>query len=78
VSDVIRQSIPGLPKLFTYVRYNPDLSREGLAALGLDHIRPEQVKQMDSVAYVKEMQEVGRAAGRRFVDTKLQFVGFPL
>jgi patatin-like phospholipase/acyl hydrolase len=77
VSDVIRQGIPGLPKLFTYARYNPDLSREGLAALGLNQIRPEHVQQMDSVAYIKELQEVGRAAAQRFVDTKLQFVGFP-
>jgi uncharacterized protein len=59
------------------VRYNPDLSREGLATLGLDHIRPEHVQQMDSVAYISEMQEVGRAAAQRFVDTRLQFVGFP-
>ena len=77
VSDVIRQGIPGVPKLFTYVRYDPDLSREGLATLGLDHIRPEHVQQMDSVAYINEMQEVGRAAAQRYVDTKLQFVGFP-
>lgn len=59
VSDVIRQGIPGVPKLFTYVRYNPDLSREGLATLCLDHMRPEHVQQMDSVAYISEMQEVG-------------------
>jgi uncharacterized protein len=77
VSDVIRQGIPGVPKLFTYACYNPDLSREGLAALGLDHIRPEHVQQMDSVAYINEMQEVGRAAAQRYVDTKQQFVGFP-
>ena len=37
------QGIPGVPKLFTYVRYHPDLSREGLATLGLDNIRPEHV-----------------------------------
>lgn len=77
VSDVIRQGIPGVPKLFTYACYNPDLSREGLAALGLDHIRPEHVQQMDSVAYINEMQEVGEAAAQRYVDTQQQFVGFP-
>jgi hypothetical protein len=67
VSDVIRQGIPGVPKLFTYACYNPDLSREGLAALGLDHIRPEHVQQMDSVGLYQR-----DAGGRRSSRTALR------
>nr|GEW82231.1 hypothetical protein [Tanacetum cinerariifolium] len=32
------------PKLFTYLRYNADLSATGLANLGLTHIEPEQAE----------------------------------
>jgi patatin-like phospholipase/acyl hydrolase len=53
---------PIQPKLFTYARYNADLSAEGLKALELPHIRPEHVQQMDSVDHIAELQEVGRAA----------------
>ena len=34
-------------KLFTYVRYNADLSSSGLAALGLGHLDPVTVQKMD-------------------------------
>ena len=49
------------PKLFTYMRYNADLTKEGLDARGLMHINPSNVQQMDSVAHITELQEVGRA-----------------
>jgi patatin-like phospholipase/acyl hydrolase len=55
---------PVSPKLFTYMRYNAELSREGLNALGLSHIEPANVQQMDSVAHILELQEVGRAVAR--------------
>ena len=49
---------------FSYVRYNADLSEQGLAALGLQHIESEDVRQMDSVKYMPQMREVGRAAAK--------------
>ena len=55
---------PVSPKLFTYMRYNADLSRDGLDALGLKHIEPRSVQQLDSVAYIPQLQEVGRAVAR--------------
>ena len=55
---------PASPKLFTYMRYNADLSREGLDALGLPHIQPSNVQQMDSVTYIPELQEVGREVAK--------------
>jgi hypothetical protein len=53
---------PVHPKLFTYVRYNADLSKNGLINLGLPDIHPEDVQQLDSVAHVGELKEVGKAA----------------
>lgn len=55
---------PVRPKLFTYMRYNADLTRDGLNALGLPQIEPRNVQQMDSVAHISELQEVGRAVAR--------------
>ena len=46
------------------MRYNADLSRDGLNALGLPHIRPQNVQQLDSTDYIDEIQEVGRAVAK--------------
>ena len=56
---------PVTPKLFTYMRYNADVTREGLDALELQHIEPRNVQQMDSVAHISELQEVGRAVAKQ-------------
>ncbi|GAB3640086.1 patatin-like phospholipase family protein [Spirosoma arcticum] len=68
VGDLCAVKGPGDTKLFSYVRYNADLSERGLAKLGLPHIRPEHVQQMDSVAYTGDLQTVGRAVADRDVD----------
>jgi hypothetical protein len=65
---------PAVSKLFTYMRYNADLSRDGLNKLGLPHIDPPTVQQLDSVAHIGELQEVGRAIARE-VRTE-HFAGF--
>jgi len=56
---------PVSPKLFTYMRYNAELTRAGLDALGLKHIEPRNVQQLDSVAHITEIQEVGRAVAQQ-------------
>jgi patatin-like phospholipase/acyl hydrolase len=76
VGDVIGQGIPGMAKLFTYARYNAELSREGLDALGLKEIEPAQVQQMDSIEHIGEMQQVGRAVADQKVAAS-HFAGFP-
>lgn len=55
---------PVTPKLFTYMRYNADLSRRGLDDLGLNHLQPEDVQQLDSVEHIPQLQEVGRAVAK--------------
>lgn len=64
-----------MPKLFTYARYDAELSREGLNALGLPDIKPADVQQMDSVDNIAEMQQVGRAVKK--VATSKHFASFP-
>jgi hypothetical protein len=52
-------------KLFSYLRYNAELSKTGLDRLGVGHLNPEHVQQMDSVEHIEEMQQVGQAIGRK-------------
>ena len=62
---------------FLYARYNPDVSRDGLDALGLKEINPDHVQALDQIEYIKEMQSVGRQYAANFVDIKpfQRFVG---
>jgi patatin-like phospholipase/acyl hydrolase len=55
----------GPNKLFTYVRYNAELSVNGLNALGLADIKPGDVQMLDSVAHVRELQRVGEAVAKK-------------
>jgi uncharacterized protein len=65
VGDLIGATGPAKPKLFTYVRYDAELSAEGLKNLGLEHLDPMKLQEMDSVKYMKELQEVGRAIAQK-------------
>ncbi len=69
--------IPGpvQPKLFTYVRYNAELTGAGLTALGLPRMVPEHVQEMDSVDHIQELQQVGRAVAEKKVN-RAHFAGF--
>ncbi len=58
---------------FLYVRYNADLSREGLDELGLFDIDSDHVRQMDSVKYIHELETVGKATAKQQV--KLEHFG---
>jgi predicted acylesterase/phospholipase RssA len=55
------------PKLFTYARYNAELSREGLDELGLADLQPKKVRRMDSVKYIDDLMRLGREVARRDV-----------
>ncbi len=47
---------------FLYARYNADLSRKGLDALGLKNIDSDHVREMDSVLYIDQLRQVGQKA----------------
>lgn len=55
------------PKLFAYARYDPDVTPEGLSALGLPDIRAKSMQQMDSVRNMPDIQRVGKAFAQRHV-----------
>ncbi|MGE0816592.1 MAG: patatin-like phospholipase family protein [Vicinamibacterales bacterium] len=63
------------PRLFTYVRYNVDLSAAGLAALDLAHVTPAHVQRLDSIAHMGDLRAVGRAAAVQQVKAE-HFDGF--
>lgn len=56
-----------VPKLFTYMRYNPELSEEGLRSLGLEKINPEDVRKLDSIDHIEQIREVGIAYAQQQV-----------
>lgn len=65
VEDLKNAKGPVWPnKLFTYVRYNAELTSEGLKKLGLPGIKPEHVQQLDSVEHILELQQVGQAVAK--------------
>ena len=53
------------PKLFTYVRYNAELTPQGLARLQLTGVDPEHVRKMDSIEHMDELRRVGEAVARQ-------------
>lgn len=48
-------------KLFTYLRYDPDVTAAGLKALGLPDIDPASVQTLDSVDHIGDIRRVGAA-----------------
>jgi len=75
LGDLIGSKGPVSPKLFTYLRYDADVSREGLDKLNLPKVDPDHVQFMDSTKFIDEIQTVGKALG----DTKVKpehFAGF--
>ncbi len=76
LGDLIGTNGPARPKLFTYMRYDADVSRAGLDALGLETVDPAHVQLMDSTAYIDEIQTVGRALAELKVRAE-HFAAFP-
>ena len=62
-------------KLFSYIRYNPKLDKEGLAKLDLTHLDPKKIAKLDAVDNIKMMQEVGVAVSKHEVKRE-HFNGF--
>ena len=60
--------------LFSYVRYDCELTRRGLDELGLADLNPEHVQRMNSVEHIDDLIRVGQAAARA-VDVD-HFTGF--
>jgi len=75
IGDVRDKGIPATNKMFTYMRYNAELTEQGLADLGIGDIRPKDVQPLDSTDHIADMQRVGRAVAERIVAMS-HFEGF--
>jgi hypothetical protein len=64
VGDLIASQGPVQPKLFSYVRYDMELSRRTLDREGLAHIDAQRLRHPDAVDAIPEFQEIGRALAR--------------
>lgn len=60
LGDLRAESSPGDRELFTYLRYNADLSAAGLAALGLGGLDSARLRRLDSVESIADLEAVGR------------------
>jgi hypothetical protein len=54
-----------LGRAFLYARYNADLSRDGLKALGLRDLDPEKVQKLDSVEFIGDLARVGKTVAQQ-------------
>lgn len=56
------------PPLFTYVRYNAELSADSFRKMSLDHLATEKIvagaQQLDGVEFMAELSEIGKAAAK--------------
>jgi hypothetical protein len=77
VGDLRGMSGPAAEKLFTYCRYQPQLTRSGLDELGLAAVDPREVQRMDAAdaRHTDAMRTVGVAYAQRSVDPA-HFTGF--
>ncbi|MGB5568999.1 MAG: patatin-like phospholipase family protein [Sedimenticolaceae bacterium] len=75
---VVSPSVPDKHsgKLFSYVRYDPDVTPAGLAALGLSDVDAAHVQLMDSTDHIADIQKVGATFATRHVDLDTHFQGF--
>jgi predicted acylesterase/phospholipase RssA len=65
VLDLIGARGPANPKLFTYVRYNAELTGGWLSDHGLRGIDPRHVQALDSTSHLDELRQVGRAVAEQ-------------
>lgn len=75
IGDLIGKHGPLDQKLFTYIRYNAELTRSGLDSLSLQNIMPRHVQRLDSTKFVGELQAVGHAVAKQHVRAE-HFRGF--
>jgi uncharacterized protein len=64
LGDLKGMLAPGGKNLFTYLRYNAELTTRGLAQLKLPNIDPKKVQQLDSIDGIAELQQIGRAVAQ--------------
>jgi uncharacterized protein len=78
VGDMIDSSGPlrANAKLFTYLRYNAELTEIGLSEIGCGNIDPAAVQKLDSILAIDLLRRIGEEVGMRKVHAS-HFDGFP-
>jgi hypothetical protein len=67
---------PAGRNLFTYLRYEADLSDEALDAFGVTSVRDQKrLRRLDAVDAIPQLQELGRSVAQR-IDHDRDFAGF--
>ena len=75
--DAMTSSLgPLREKLFRYIRYNAELTKEGLAALGCADVEPHVVQKLDSVDAIPSLERIGKAAQRQVDHSHFNFEVF--
>ncbi len=67
IDTLIGKKGPVSPKLFTYMRYNAELTIQGLNEMGLGDIAPKDVQKLDSIEHIEKLKRVGQAVAKRKV-----------
>ena len=67
IGDLRNVGGPVDPRLFTYMRYNAELTEDGLGSLGLGDIDPASVRSLDSIDHVDDLLRIGAAVAERRV-----------
>lgn len=68
VGDMVGRGGPAQPKLFTYMRYDAELSQAALDAMDLSDVVADAVQSLDSVAHTADLQRLGRRVAERLID----------
>jgi patatin-like phospholipase/acyl hydrolase len=76
IGDLREVKRPIAPPLFTYARYNAELSQQGLKDLDLTGIEPEDVQKLDSVEHIQSLKNIGTAVAHKRVSAS-HFENFP-
>jgi uncharacterized protein len=63
VGDLKGGKGPVKQKLFTYLRYNAELTPDGLKALGISDIEPRKVQKLDCIDNLADLRRIGKAVG---------------
>jgi hypothetical protein len=75
VGTMIGAAGPSAPKHFTYLRYNAELTSDGLAGISCGHIAPDSVRKLDAIDAIPALREVGAAVAEKVVQPD-HFDGF--
>lgn len=76
VGNLVGADTSTVPKQFTYVRYDPDVSQPALDALGLADIKSADVQTLDSIEHISDIQKVGHAFAQQYINVAEHLRGF--